>query len=42
MKTYFETPEMEIVKFSVEDIITTSDTPSLDKDETPPPPGGGF
>ena len=32
MKTYYETPEIEIVRFENEDIITTSG-PELDDDE---------
>lgn len=35
MKTMYEQPELEIVKFSVEDIITES---VYDEDELPPMP----
>ena len=33
MKEKYTTPEMEVIEFEVEDIITTSD---LDPDELPP------
>lgn len=34
MKEIYTTPEMEVVKFECEDIITTSEI-SLDENETP-------
>lgn len=35
----YERPEMEIARFDVEDIITTSGGPTLDEDELPIVPG---
>jgi hypothetical protein len=33
MKTFYEQPELEVIKFDVEDVITTSG--DLDEDELP-------
>ena len=35
MKT-FETPEIELIKFNVEDVITTSNGDDLGDNQTPP------
>lgn len=32
MKTFYENPEMEIVKFAVEDVIATSGLPGVSND----------
>jgi hypothetical protein len=36
MKERYEHPEVEVIIFETEDIITTSDPTDLERDETPP------
>ena len=36
-KEIYASPEMEIVEFEVEDVITSSETPGIDEGEAPDP-----
>ena len=40
MKRFFENPELELLKFAVADVITTSVEDEEEEEEGPPAPAG--